>query len=166
LSTSKQPPTPEIYGLLHLLTASASSDTDKILVQHAESGDVNVPIPFDVYSDGKTLKETEWRKERKRIDAVHPVVVFSKTYCPYSRKAKQLLESYRIQPPPKVIEVDTREDGQIIKNLLTRLTAHSTFPNVIIQGRSIGGSDSLQSLHASGELEKLIKSTGATVQPI
>jgi hypothetical protein len=78
--TKPHPPTPEIYGLLHLLTASASSDTDKLLLQHAEAGtiDVYAPIPFEIYANGKTLKEVDWRTERKRIDAVHPIVVFSK----------------------------------------------------------------------------------------
>ena len=96
----------------------------------------------------------------------------------YSRRAKQLLQSYDIHPPPRVIEVDLRGwssfaatcrhvpdtllgDGNILKTLLTRLTGHSTFPNVIIKGKSIGGSDNLMSLHANKELRAIIEKAGA-----
>lgn len=52
-------------------------------------------------------------------------------------------------------------DGQLIKTLLTRLTAHSTFPNILVNGKSLGGSDDLAALHESGELRNILRSVGA-----
>ena len=47
-----------------------------------------------------------------------------------------------------------------VKALLGRLTSHSTWPNVIIGGQSIGGSDDLAQLHAAGGLLPLLAQVG------
>jgi len=62
---------------------------------------------------------------------------------------------------PVIIEVDSRPDGQLIKSLLTRLTAHSTFPNILVNGKLLGGSDDLAALHESGDLRDILRSVGA-----
>lgn len=41
-----------------------------------------------------------------------------------------------------------------------RLTGHGTFPNVIVQRKSIGGSDDLTRLHETGELVRLLGAAG------
>ena len=53
------------------------------------------------------------------------------------------------------------DDGNVIKHLLTRLTHHSTFPNILLHGKSIGGSDALDELHESKALRKLLEDAGA-----
>ena len=58
--------------------------------------------------------------------------------------------------PPRPVD-----DGNVIKQLLTRMTGHSTFPNIIVQGKTIGGSDNLMALHASKELRTIIENAGA-----
>lgn len=55
-------------------------------------------------------------------------------------------------------------DSDIVKAVLTRLTEHSTFPNIIIRGKSIGGSDDLQALHAQRTLTKVLEQAGAVVR--
>jgi glutaredoxin len=55
------------------------------------------------------------------------------------------------------------EDGDLIKVILTRLTKHSTFPNIILRGHSIGGFDDLQALHDAGKLEELFEENGLSV---
>ncbi|GAA5889846.1 hypothetical protein JCM6882_004340 [Rhodosporidiobolus microsporus] len=82
-----------------------------------------------------------------------PVVVFSKTTCPHSRRAKELLSSLDLFPPPHIIEVDLRPDAPTLKALLARRTLHHTFPNIVIGSRSIGGADDLEALLAEGEGE-------------
>lgn len=54
------------------------------------------------------------------------------------------------------------DDGNMIKHLLTRLTNHSTFPNILFRGQSIGGSDNLNKLHTDKTLAELIEKAGAT----
>jgi glutaredoxin 3 len=71
-----------------------------------------------------------------------------------------LLSTYNLQPPAKIVEVDTREDGMIIKSLLKRFTERATFPNIIIRGDSLGGSDELHKLHESDYLVKILEKGG------
>ncbi|KAH8107896.1 thioredoxin-like protein, partial [Cristinia sonorae] len=87
----------------------------------------------------------------------YPLIVFSKSYCPYSRRAKALLESYNLSPAPFVIELDSRSDGPVIQAILRRLTGRGTVPNVILQAKAIGGSDDIQLLDQTGELKEILK---------
>jgi len=43
------------------------------------------------------------------------------------------------------------------------LTNHSTFPNIILRGRSIGGADDLKKLHDAGTLKELFEDNGLSV---
>ena len=56
------------------------------------------------------------------------------------------------------------EDGHVIKEILTRLTHHSTFPNIIVQGKSIGGSDDLRDMHNQRALENIFVGAGAKLK--
>ncbi|TFY73563.1 hypothetical protein EWM64_g10449 [Hericium alpestre] len=56
------------------------------------------------------------------------------------------------------------DDGDLIKAILTRLTSRSTFPNVILLGKSIGGSDQLVELHKEGKLKAVLEEAGLKVQ--
>ncbi|KIK98487.1 hypothetical protein PAXRUDRAFT_823847 [Paxillus rubicundulus Ve08.2h10] len=105
-----------------------------------------------------------WEDRINRLTEQHPLVVFSKSYCPYSKRAKKLLENYKLSPAPTIIEVDLRADSSHIKTLLTRLTDRSTFPNVILHGRSLGGSDELVRMHEEGQLGDVLESGGLKVK--
>ncbi|KAF9050095.1 thioredoxin-like protein [Panaeolus papilionaceus] len=150
---------PEIYGLLHLITG----DNEQ---QHVLSNDLQLdptePLPLSVYAAGDAT--LDWAEERAIIDKDFPLIVFSKTYCPYSKRAKELLEAYDTKPAPKIVEVDIRDDGNVIKHLLTRLTNHTTFPNILLRGKSIGGSDDLLELHNTNALTKLLEDNGVKPQ--
>lgn len=86
------------------------------------------------------------------------VIIFSKTFCPYSSKAKKiLLEKYTIVPGPYVVELDTHPMGKGLQASLEKSTGRRTVPNVLVNGRSIGGGDDIQALDDSGELVDKIK---------
>lgn len=90
------------------------------------------------------------------------VIIFSKSYCPHSAKAKRiLLEKYTIVPAPYVVELDIHPMGPGLQNALAQSTGRRTVPNVLISGRSIGGGDDIEALDDSGGLIKKIKSMGA-----
>ena len=90
--------------------------------------------------------------------SVHKVIIFSKSYCPYSAKAKRiLLEKYTIVPAPYVVELDTHPLGQGLQNAIEKSTGRRTVPNVLISGRSIGGGDDIQALDESGGLIGKVK---------
>jgi len=55
----------------------------------------------------------------------HKVAVFSKTYCPYCVKAKNVLSKYKLNDL-KVIELDDRDDSDQIQEYLKKLTGART----------------------------------------
>ena len=72
------------------------------------------------------------------------VVMFSKTYCPYCQKAKQLLKQNYPQHSIHIIELDTMQNGDRLQDALYTQTKQRTVPNIFIQQKHIGGYDDLQ----------------------
>jgi glutaredoxin 3 len=85
-----------------------------------------------------------------------PVVLFSKTYCPYCAKAKSILSDFHANA--EILELDTRPDGADIMSALTELTGQKTVPNIYIKGKHIGGCSDLITLKESGQLKQLFSS--------
>ncbi|ETV74337.1 hypothetical protein H257_10929 [Aphanomyces astaci] len=79
-----------------------------------------------------------------------PVVFFSKSYCPFCVRVKELFEDMDIKP--LTIELDDLEAGQDIQDVLADMTSLRTVPNVFINGRHIGGCDSVMKLAKSNTL--------------
>jgi len=89
------------------------------------------------------------------------VIIFSKTYCPFSKKAKKiLLEKYSITPPPYVVELDEHPLGAQLQQKLGDMTGRNTVPNILINGRSIGGGDDVEALHLNNELIDKVQTMG------
>ncbi|KAK4047246.1 Glutaredoxin [Microbotryomycetes sp. JL201] len=82
------------------------------------------------------------------------IVVFSKSYCPYCKRAKALLDSLGEQY--EAIELDLMDEGSDWQAYLADKTGQRTVPNIFIDGQGVGGSSDLQAKHDSGELKKLL----------
>ncbi|KAK6456879.1 thioredoxin-like protein [Scheffersomyces xylosifermentans] len=94
-----------------------------------------------------------------QIRSLSPMTIFSKSYCPYSKKLKDLLlSSYQITPAPTVVELDKHEHGKELQAYLAETTGRRTVPNVLVgkSNESRGGCDDLVKLHEDGELLKLL----------
>ncbi|KAK4694410.1 glutaredoxin 3, partial [Lecanoromycetidae sp. Uapishka_2] len=90
-----------------------------------------------------------------------PIIIFSKSYCPYSLKAKNiLLEKYTIVPAPYVVELDNHPLGPALQAALEKSTGRRTVPNVLVNGRSIGGGDDIQALDEADALIEKVKTMG------
>eukprot|EP01138_Halocafeteria_seosinensis_P011324 gb/GECG01011567.1/.p1 GENE.gb/GECG01011567.1/~~gb/GECG01011567.1/.p1 ORF type:complete len:106 (+),score=21.84 gb/GECG01011567.1/:1-318(+) len=87
------------------------------------------------------------------------VIVFSKTWCPFCTKAKNVFKNYP-EVSPYYVELDQREDGGKIQSSVQEITGQRTVPNVIIAGKSIGGGDETEQAHRSGELRQKLKDAG------
>lgn len=135
-------------------------------------------------SDGKKNEKTAADHE---VDALldgilkkSPVIIFSKSYCPHSKKAKRiLLENYKIVPAPFVHEIDLMEQsgsggddndeplGQRLQSKLYQMTKRRTVPNVLINGVSIGGGDDIEALHHADELaDKILEIGGKRIMEV
>lgn len=84
----------------------------------------------------------------------HCVVIFSKTLCPYSIKAKEVFDDMKVPYVP--IELDTRSDGPQLQQYLGKLTGESTVPRVFVNGEFVGGGSETETLYENGELIKLV----------
>lgn len=92
---------------------------------------------------------------KKTIES-SPVVVFSKTQCPYCVQAKGILQGMGVEM--KVMELDHMEQGSLIQDILEKMTSARTVPRVFINGQCIGGCSELQQLHQSGKLSEMFQS--------
>ncbi|CAM5776083.1 glutaredoxin [Labrys miyagiensis] len=81
-----------------------------------------------------------------------PVVVYSKSWCPYCKAAKALLQRRGI--PFEEIDVDGRPDLQ--EAMSRRANGRWTVPQIFIGDTHVGGSDDLHDLEAAGGLDKLL----------
>lgn len=89
------------------------------------------------------------------------VIIFSKTFCPYSRKAKHiLLDLYKITPAPYVVELNEHPLGPQLQAHLGESTRRTTVPNILINGKSIGGGDEIGLLHESNKIIETVKTMG------
>ncbi|XP_073039811.1 glutaredoxin [Primulina eburnea] len=113
-----------------------------------------------VFSSSKTREEIQMALAKaKQIVASNPVVVFSKTYCGYCQRVKQLFS--QLQATYKVIELDQESDGDAIHAALAEWTGQRTVPNVFIGDKHIGGSDVVLEKHQQGKLVPMLSEAGA-----
>ena len=115
----------------------------------------------DDEDEEEDAETTKTRQILVEILAKAPVTIFSKSYCPHSATAKHILrEAYSVQPKPYVVELDEHLHGVALQKLLLKTTGRRTVPNVLINGKSIGGGDEMEMLWKSGEMPARIKQLG------
>uniref|UniRef100_A0A1I7XTB2 Glutaredoxin domain-containing protein n=1 Tax=Heterorhabditis bacteriophora TaxID=37862 RepID=A0A1I7XTB2_HETBA len=99
-----------------------------------------------------------------RFIASKPVIVFSKSWCPFCRKAKSALAIFRLQSSDyEYIELDERPDlpENAIQDEFQKRYGSRSVPKVkykVFVGRMLigGGDDTVQLLH-EGKLETLVR---------
>ncbi|XP_015910740.1 uncharacterized protein [Parasteatoda tepidariorum] len=96
--------------------------------------------------------------ERKLINELinkHCVVIFSKSHCIYCRKVKKLFDENNINFT--TIELDKREDGSNMQDVLHEITGSRTVPRVFINSECIGGASDTEKLYQENKLFEKIK---------
>ncbi|KAG8988778.1 hypothetical protein FRB90_002548 [Tulasnella sp. 427] len=149
-------PSLQLKGLIHVLKNYPEHSLPEV-----EEGALLSPHALGVE---EVIRPSEWIRRVKATEKETPLVVFSKTYCPYSQAAKRLLEKYDIEPKPFIVETNLRNDTMLLKKYLTRLTGRGTVPNIILNGRSIGGSDDIHSMHNTKDLKPKLEEGGLVVK--
>jgi glutaredoxin 3 len=84
----------------------------------------------------------------------NPVVVISKSYCPYCKEAVEILE--KLDATPLVVQIDERPDCDGIQSYLDKLTGDRNVPSIFIGQQIVGGLDELEALNSDGQLESLL----------
>ncbi|KAI0718866.1 glutaredoxin [Cerioporus squamosus] len=104
------------------------------------------------------------------------IAIFSKSYCPYCKRAKSLLTSKFPDVQTKILELDEMDEGSAIQEYLAEKTGQRTVPNIFISEsaqlprthspshgcrsipdqKHVGGCDAVVSLDSQGKLASLV----------
>lgn len=90
----------------------------------------------------------------------NPVMVYSKTYCPFCTEVKSLFA--KMDVAAKVVELDTLADGDDVQAALQGVSGMRTVPQVFVGGTLVGGCDDTLSAYKSGSLMEMLDAAGVT----
>ncbi|NVJ64842.1 MAG: glutaredoxin 3 [Gammaproteobacteria bacterium] len=79
------------------------------------------------------------------------IVIYTKSYCPFCIRAKQLLDSLELNY--QEISVDGKPQ---LQDEMAQLAGRRTVPQIFINEHPIGGCDDMFALHRSNELEAMV----------
>nr|CAN72962.1 hypothetical protein VITISV_016490 [Vitis vinifera] len=67
----------------------------------------------------------------KKTISSHKIAIFSKSYCPYCKRAKAVFKE--LNQVPYVVELDQREDGWNIQDALSGMVGRRTVPQILLK---------------------------------
>ncbi|PBP22084.1 hypothetical protein BUE80_DR007059, partial [Diplocarpon rosae] len=149
----KPDPPSKVVGIGNAAEGAKKNSVDR---KKNGPGEAQVPIKEEKSKDDENVKA-----EFNSILKKSTIIIFSKSYCPHSARAKGiLLEKYIIDPKPYVVELDQHKLGLELQARLADLTGRKTVPNVLINGITIGGGDEVAALDSSRTLIEKITTLG------
>ena len=80
------------------------------------------------------------------------IIVYSKNRCPFCVRAKELLKRKGVS----FTEINIEEQPDKFNDMLAVSEGRRTFPQIIIDGKAIGGSDDLYALDKDGRLDPML----------
>jgi len=85
------------------------------------------------------------------------VEIYTRDYCGYCSRAKALLASKGVD----VVEYRAGDDPDKRREMIQRSHGGTTYPQVFINGRHVGGSDDIHDLDRMGRLDPLLAEPAA-----
>ncbi|MDP2642219.1 MAG: glutaredoxin domain-containing protein [Candidatus Peregrinibacteria bacterium] len=79
------------------------------------------------------------------------VVLYTKSYCPFSKETKEMLEGKGVEYTEFLID-----DDSVLAQEMEIKSGRTDTPQVFINGTHIGSGDDLKALDSQGELDKLL----------
>ncbi|KAM9983371.1 hypothetical protein ACTFIY_000085 [Dictyostelium cf. discoideum] len=126
---------------------------------------IDQPITVQSETQQQFQQQQQQQKQKEPINKLQYVqkliddnklIIFSKTYCGFSKRIKQLFKTID-GVTPMIIELDIIDDGTEIQSILSGISNIRTVPQLFINGKFIGGNDATQQLHSEGKLIPLLK---------
>ncbi|CCG81702.1 Glycosyl transferase family protein [Taphrina deformans PYCC 5710] len=131
---------------------------DKPWDDPAREGSEFVPNKWWWEINNERLREekmAEVKTSTDRLIAQNSVIIFSKSYCPHCRAAKQIFS--RFGATHEIVELDKVPDGHLIQQYLATKSGVRTVPQIFVRSKFIGGNSDLQRIAAqSNGLQKLL----------
>jgi glutaredoxin 3 len=81
------------------------------------------------------------------------VEIYTKAFCPYCWRAKELLEAKGVQ----YREIAVDYGGEARQQMIQRAKGRTTVPQIFIREWHVGGCDDLVALERAGGLDELIR---------
>ena len=127
---------------------------------------INISDPlffrYQIPNTSSFLKMSEVKEKIDTLLQEKKIVVISKSYCPFCKKAKEVLAKYNIPNEHiAILEIENDSSCEEIQKYMQVLTGGRSVPRVFIGGKCIGGGDETMALHNNGQLESLLKNVGA-----
>jgi glutaredoxin 3 len=91
-----------------------------------------------------------WLSRRKAV--VPSVDIYTKMFCSYCTRAKQLLDSKGVEYREHAVDFGGAERQEMIE----RARGRTTVPQIFIGGRHVGGCDELMMLEREGKLNAML----------
>ncbi|XP_043563507.1 thioredoxin reductase 3 [Chiloscyllium plagiosum] len=104
---------------------------------------------------GSSVTHEELKLRIQRLIDSHHALVFSKSFCPYCKKVKELFKALDVDI--HVVELDLLEEGNGMQDVLHEMTGQKTVPNVFVNKAHVGGCDKTVQAHEDGLLKKLLE---------
>lgn len=110
----------------------------------------------------KAAEKSALQTQVEEVIALRPVVIISKSTCPFSNDAKEAVKAAGCQRPA-VVEIDRLGPPQQaeIQDHMEAMTGGRTVPRVFIGRSFVGGGTETAQLQESGKLAKLIEDAEA-----
>lgn len=128
--------------------------------------DPSTPLDPQLVLDFDTRGPRASDEVRAMVEEVwsrNPVFVYSKLYSSASRELKSILANMYLEPAPTIIDIDVRDDADVLKPILARLTSSRVLPILLVNGNPVGSIEDIRELVKSGELQKMIEAAGAVI---
>ncbi|RUR09280.1 glutaredoxin 3 [Legionella sp. km772] len=81
------------------------------------------------------------------------IIIYSKDYCPYCTRAKELL----LKKNQRYTEFNIGKHPELRTEMISKSRGRTTVPQIFINGQHIGGCDDLYALEDQGKLDELLK---------
>ncbi|KAG7369072.1 glutaryl-CoA dehydrogenase [Nitzschia inconspicua] len=119
------------------------------------------PQPVDLTLTARTAMSEQLAKAKEAIQkeiTAHKITVYSKTWCGYCKRTKDLLAGDEFKEFDIAIhEIDKTKDGPAIQKALAEITGKTSVPQVFVNGELLGGNDDTQAAYRSGKLIQKLK---------
>ncbi|KAH6719238.1 thioredoxin-like protein [Leptodontidium sp. MPI-SDFR-AT-0119] len=156
LKAPKPDPPSKVVGI-----GSAAEGAEKSVAGRKKFNAGGSEAQEPIREEEESEEDQDVKAEFNSILKKAPIIIFSKSYCPHSARAKGiLLEKYLIDPKPYVVELDQHKLGPQLQAKLADLTGRKTVPNVLINGVSIGGGDDVAELDSTRALVDKVRDLG------
>ncbi|MEK7547927.1 MAG: glutaredoxin domain-containing protein [Patescibacteria group bacterium] len=80
------------------------------------------------------------------------VVIYTKSYCPFSMECKKFFKEKNIEFEEKEVV----DDNPLGNEMIAKSGGRTDTPQVFINGHHIGSFDDVKALEAQGELDKML----------